>query len=265
VPAIREEVHASGGCVTVASARPLAAAVRRWLHLVRRQQGAESVAAGSEDNIRPKRKAARKPAPSSLFTTLFHSNGYYPPWVCGSILTRVNESPNIYIIDDFLTESKLLHLHSLIADQDAMGQKRKGNFKSSYTDTGTEQLVNKDRTLRFIFMGKAQDPVASAIEGRAAEMIGALQDSVDPIQIVTYTDGQGFGLHHEAGTLDTATRMMEIVNPRRIATFFVYLNTLPWGIAHTAFPFIQQASKGHFSVQPKAVVPFLGVFSFCQL
>ncbi len=39
--------------------------------------------------------------------------------------------------------------------------------------------------------------------------------------------------HHDAGILDMDTGTVEITEPRRIATFFVYLNTLPNGIGHT--------------------------------
>lgn len=59
----------------------------------------------------------RKAAPSSLFTSLFHSNGPHLDRLKGKKLTRVNQSPNIYVIDDFLTAGELQHLHSLIADQ----------------------------------------------------------------------------------------------------------------------------------------------------
>lgn len=123
--------------------------------------------------------------------------------------------------------------------QSGQGKRGKDNFKSSYTDDGSEKLYNEHRTSKFIHLSKAQDRVARAIEQRASDMIGAQTDNVEPIQIVTYTEGQRFDLHHDAGSLDVETGKVEIVPPRRIATFFVYLNTLPLGIGHTAFPYIK--------------------------
>jgi hypothetical protein len=50
---------------------------------------------------------------------------------------------------------------------------------------------------------------------------------VEPLQIVSYTKGQYFRVHHDAGTLDEDTGTVEVVLPRRVITIFVYINTVP--------------------------------------
>lgn len=47
-------------------------------------------------------------------------------------------------------------------------------------------------------------------------------------QIVKYTEGQQFKLHHDMGTLNADGSVVS-VDPRRIVTLFVYLNDLPKG------------------------------------
>ena len=58
---------------------------------------------------------------------------------------------------------------------------------------------------------------------------------MEPLQIVSYTRGQKFETHHDAGTLlDDGS--VQPVPPRRLVTLFLYLNTLPEGQGHTEFP-----------------------------
>eukprot|EP00968_Pinguiococcus_pyrenoidosus_P013360 scaffold1220_cov259-Pinguiococcus_pyrenoidosus.AAC.32 len=68
-------------------------------------------------------------------------------------------------------------------------------------------------------------------------MLGLSAEYVEPLQIVSYTEGQHFDIHHDAGTWNEETETIEgCTRPRRIATIFVYLNTLPEGQGHTEFP-----------------------------
>ena len=130
-----------------------------------------------------------------------------------------------------------------------------------------------------------------AIEARAAELMGIPAGQVEPLQVVSYRDGQHFSAHHDAGTLesdddddyvegrgereegkdgvggssaaaapgnettvskkedeDKASKKYKValVAPRRLVTFFVYLNTLPPGVGATHFPALG------LHVQPKA-------------
>ena len=67
-------------------------------------------------------------------------------------------------------------------------------------------------------------------------------------QVVSYKQGQEFGLHHDAGTVNIETETVELVEPARLATFFVYLKTMPDGVGHTEFPWL----KSPVSVRPEA-------------
>ena len=45
------------------------------------------------------------------------------------------------------------------------------------------------------------DAIIHSIEVKCAELLGVSIESVEQLQIVRYTKGQHFGLHHDAGTL----------------------------------------------------------------
>lgn len=95
-------------------------------------------------------------------------------------------------------------------------------------------------------------------------MCGLSAESVEPLQVVAYERGQQFKTHHDAGTLseddsedegegagaahaasEAAPGMrsprlprIRLVTPRRLVTFFVYLNSLPPGQGATVFPLL---------------------------
>ena len=109
-------------------------------------------------------------------------------------------------------------------------------FKSSFTeDENNEEVISEFRTSNFIHLSKAQDTIVRRIEAKAAELVGMTEIFVEPLQIVRYKEGQFFDTHHDAGTL-LEDGNVDLVAPRRIATLFLYLNTLPEGQGHTEFP-----------------------------
>jgi prolyl 4-hydroxylase len=81
--------------------------------------------------------------------------------------------------------------------------------------------------------------VTRLIEDRAATLVGLPSAHVEPLQIVSYTKGQYFNLHHDAGTLDEDEETVELVPPKRIITLFVYLNDVSdEGEGSTEFPYL---------------------------
>lgn len=176
----------------------------------------------------PRRSKRRPPPPSVPSRThdIFF-RGDFPPRVRGRKVTKVRESPNVFTVDDFLTSNEITHLGKLIANQ---------KLSRSFTDGDAETgVVSTERTSRYLWLAKQQDSIVRNIEERAAEAVGYPGDHCEPLQCVSYTDGQYFNLHHDMGTLlDDGS--VEAVAPRRIATLFVYLNTLPDGEGCTAFP-----------------------------
>lgn len=93
---------------------------------------------------------------------------------------------------------------------------------------------NQHRTSSFLSFENQQDRVISAIEQRAAALLGCWSpvSRVEPLQLVRYQTGQFFGLHHDLG--DWNEESGQVLLPpkawymkRRVATVFCYLNTLP--------------------------------------
>ena len=149
---------------------------------------------------------------------------------CGRTLQMVRRSPNIYTIDDFLTSNECEHLLKFV-------EQKKRKFKASFTEAEAgKKVLSTERTSTFIHFKKGADSIVRTIERRAAEIVGATSQNVEPLQVVSYTKGQKFNLHHDAATLNDDGSCTDVVPPRRIATLFVYLNTLPEGMGHTEFP-----------------------------
>ena len=164
-----------------------------------------------------------------------------PPAVhrrAGKSLVLKHVNPNIYVIENFLSNTEIYHLDSIYVTP------KFSKFSRSYTDDGSVDGVknyNENRTSTFMWLEKASDPVLRKIERRASEIVGLPAYNVEPLQIVAYKDGQEFKTHHDMGKILPGGDI-EAGEPRRLVTFFVYLNTLPIGEGHTEFPSLKGLS-----------------------
>jgi len=205
----------------------------------------------------------RRPAPlSERLRRLFHSGPAQAQSVGGGRhLEPVCSNPNVYLVHHFLSASELEHLDGLITD-------RRGSFKQSKTDdagggTSMHVVESQERTSASLHLPKGGDTSLRAIEARAAELVGLPSDYVEPLQVVTYTNGQRFDLHHDSGILKGGgdedgggeVTVSAPQGPKRLVTLFVYLNTLPEGVGHTDFPQIG------LSVRPRSGTALL----FCNV
>lgn len=91
-------------------------------------------------------------------------------------------------------------------------------------------LDTTHRTSTFVSFRKMQDSKIATLEQRIADMFGCFVPQIEPLQMVRYTPGQFFGVHHDMGEIlpdDTAvTPPKSIFVKRRLVTIFIYLNTL---------------------------------------
>ncbi len=151
--------------------------------------------------------------------------------ICGRALRRVHTDPNIFLIDDFLTEAEIQHLDGLVTP---------ARFAKSYTDADDgKKVVDDYRTSTFVHLGKSCDAHIRQIESRAATIVGMAPDYVEPLQVVQYSEGQKFETHHDMGTLGPDNTVEQVIPPRRLITFFIYLNSLPDDAGgHTEFPML---------------------------
>ena len=160
----------------------------------------------------------------------------------GRRLILKNSSPHLYIIKNFLSNAEIAHLDSKYITPNF------SKFARSYTDdgsVGSDKTYNDNRTSTFMWLQKAGDTTLRNIERRAAEIVGLPSFNVEPFQIVAYKNGQEFKTHHDMGEL-MEDGTVQAGEPRRLVTFFVYLNTLPFGQGHTEFP-----SLNHLSITPE--------------
>jgi len=176
----------------------------------------------------------------SRLKNLFHSDSDQDPSL-PSNMQQVCDQPNIYLIKNFLNEGDIQHFDKICTLYSM-------KFASSFTeDEYNCEVLNDYRTSTFIHLSKSQDAIIRRIEERAANLIGISSQNIEPLQIVSYRDGQKFDTHHDAGTYNEDDGEVELVSPRRYATLFVYLNTLPSGQGHTEFP----AASPVLSVTPQ--------------
>ena len=161
-----------------------------------------------------------------------------PAALRGRTLTRVHADPHVYVIDNFLTERELEYFDDVVCAQ-RRARGGGGGFVASYTDgdDGRAVLDAEHRTSTFCTLRKGGNALVRAIDARAAELCGLPADNGEPFQLVAYKDGQFFETHHDLGTLsDDGGAVAHDGGPRRLATVFVYLNTLPRGQGATEFP-----------------------------
>jgi len=181
--------------------------------------------------IQPLRKRPKRILKSKLpfqIRNVFSSNGPHELKLCGRTLSKIHNEPVLFRITNFLTDKECDHLLNLA---------QKKTFTKSFTEGDSNILVfSEQRTSDFIFFKHSQDAIIRRIQTRCADILGLTSNHVEPLQVVHYTNGAEFKLHHDAGTLDENDHSIEIVEPKRIVTFFVYLNTLPEGVGHTDFP-----------------------------
>ncbi len=167
-------------------------------------------------------------------------------------LRLIHRDPHVYMVEDFLAESEYEHFEQII-------EQNFGKFRNSYTDENVdEQHLSASRTSAFISLRKGGGSKVRSVEARAAEIVGLTPEHVEPLQMVGYRMGDHFDTHHDMGTFNKETGLVEAVSPRRLVTFFVYLNTLPRGQGHTTFP---QLHGGRFSVRPQR----LNALLFCNV
>lgn len=115
---------------------------------------------------------------------------------CKRKMKLIHHKPNVFVIDNFLTDNEINHLL-------AIANNSSSKFQISYTQSNNtnEQIYSKERTSTFIFLQKYMDQISRRIERRAADIVSIPVENVEPLQLVRYTEGQQFTLHHDGGTL----------------------------------------------------------------
>ena len=139
------------------------------------------------------KKASVDPTLPQRLRTLFHGEGgALEEAGCGGgrRLVPVYCDPPIYVVPNFLTARELDHFDDLLT-------RRRAAFKQSHTDGDGERLISKERTSISLALPKSGDAVLRAIEARAAELVGLPSDHVEPLQIVHYSRGARFDMHHD--------------------------------------------------------------------
>lgn len=157
------------------------------------------------------------PAPSGTFSNIFF-NKHPLGKIENRVLTPQNKDPNIFVVEKFLTETELNFLDAKILPS---------TFHQSFTDDGGgKRILDEERTSTFTTLDDSTATITK-IKARAAQIVGMQPDLVEQLQIVRYLDQQKFNLHHDMCTIDDNNNVIEVGDPRRLVTFFIYLSTLP--------------------------------------
>ena len=205
------------------------------------------------------RDPSRDPALPARMVELFHS-GEAREHKCsrGRRLEPIHSAPNVYLVRHFLSARELDRLDEILTS-------RRRAFKQSTQDSDEAgALLGSERTSSSLALPKGGDATLRSIEARASELVGLPSTNVEPLQIVHYTNGAKFDCHHDLGPMEevsgeAAKAPDEAGDPRegsdtywhkreggvmvhaptgarRLVTIFVYLNTLPEGVGHSALP-----------------------------
>eukprot|EP01084_Bolivina_argentea_P080193 145291_1 len=163
------------------------------------------------------------------------NKGKYPLILSGNTIMKcVHHKPNMFVINNFLTDREVNHILNI-------SRTNVKRFELSYTQSTKSSLFHRiyspHRTSTCIFLQRSMDRIVSRIEQRAANIVGVPKKKVEQIQIVRYTNGQQFRLHHDAGTLSIhhpqrnmdEEYAVDLLLPLRVYSFFVYLTSLEAG------------------------------------
>lgn len=139
-------------------------------------------------------------------------------WNLPSGITRavVSERPVLDILRGFLSSQEADELVALA----------KGRFKRSHTvEAGTGiQKPDPARTSSSVYLEKSETPLVTAVEQRAAAVVGLPASFLERLQVVKYEAGEFYKQHHDYLPNDTPDVK---TNGQRTTTLFVYLNDLP--------------------------------------
>eukprot|EP01083_Nonionella_stella_P294683 1001668_1 len=170
----------------------------------------------------------------------------------------IHHKPNVFLINNFLNDFEISHLLNI-------SRNNTDKFQHSYTQSANtsyfQRIYSQKRTSTNLFLQKSMDKIIHSIENRAANIVGSSIKSVEQLQLLRYTNGQHFHLHHDSGTLINETVKKQIRNntydkninsissvesneysieamlPMRLFSFFVYLTDLPLNCGgETCFP-----------------------------
>ena len=162
-------------------------------------------------------------------------------------LQSIYKSPNIYIIDQFLSVSDVQHLFThfiakfkfqrSFVDEGSDDEKGNHNDEADPKDdrnmTSQQQKKSSHRTSAFLALNKQHDSRIASIEHKVASLFGCSTKQIEALQLVRYqSPDQYFHVHHDLGAYDETTGNVELPNKsiwyqRRMITLFCYLNTVP--------------------------------------
>jgi hypothetical protein len=144
-------------------------------------------------------------------------------------LECIFQQPNVYLVRNFLKDSEMKTLDELLSAN-------MSTFQASYTeDEDCKRVLSTERTSTYTYFARGETRLIRNIEQRASDLVDLNPLYIEPLQVVRYSDGQKFNLHHDAGTLLDEGEV-DLIYPRRLITIFIYLNTTPIDIGCTVFP-----------------------------
>ena len=105
--------------------------------------------------------------------------------VDGLTLELVHVDPNIYVIDDFLSNKEV---------EDLLEEANQREFQQSFVDAqdGSTTADEDSRTSKFIYFARTENSVVRKIENKALKLMGGAHsvEKVEPLQMVKYEEGK---------------------------------------------------------------------------
>ena len=91
---------------------------------------------------------------------------------------------SLYVYIYYLIKSKDLSAQNFVWHVFVAQQKSGKGFSRSFTDSETgKKVVSAERTSSYFHLRKFGDPKITAIETRAAELVGVPPENVEPLQV----------------------------------------------------------------------------------
>lgn len=135
----------------------------------------------------------------------------------------LSENPSIRLYTHLITPKEAEHLIKI----------SKTRLQASTIQAGSKRIQVDDRTSSSAKLNKSEDPIVAAIEQRICDLLNCHVNQIEPLQIVHYTQGQQYKVHHDY--FSPKERFHQ--TGQRIYTMLIYLNDLePQDGGETVFP-----------------------------
>jgi hypothetical protein len=163
------------------------------------------------------------------------------PKIAGKILRVLHVNPNVYAIDNFLSDKEMRDTEAIatpLFKKYKISAARRHSSQMARDLTKLKKPAERDYPLelKYLRLPKFESAIARKLEERAAELVGESSTNVEPIGIICQDDLDFFSLHHSFGNIEDGGKSIDSHILRRLTTLYTYIQNFETGLCKLVFP-----------------------------